>query len=303
MAQVTTAQPSSQLGIWWAALRPNTLWAGFTPVLVGSALAFADGGLSIGPALAALAGAIFIQIGTNLFNDYSDFRKGADTEQRIGPARATQRGWLQPEDVLLGVKVSLGMAFLVGIFLVYVGGWPIVFLGLASLVCAIAYTGGPLPLAYVGLGDVFVMAFFGVGAVCGTYYVQTLTVSADALVASVAVGALATAILVVNNLRDRHTDAVAGKRTLAVRLGSGFTRVQYVLLVVMAFILPVAWGIGQHRITWVVVAGAAPMAVFEIRGLVVRDGQALNPHLGGTARLGLVHGVLLSVGMVAEAWL
>ena len=303
MSTLITDRPSSTLAIWWAAIRPSTLWAGATPVLVGSALAFADHQLALGPAVGALVGALLIQIATNLFNDYEDCRKGADTDERLGPARATQRGWLSPSDILTGVKLSLALAFVVGIYLVSVGGWPIVVLGLASLVCAVAYTGGPFPLAYLGLGDVFVMAFFGVGAVCGTYYLQSLTVTPDAVIASVAVGALATAILVVNNLRDRHTDAVVGKRTLAVRLGASFSRVQYVLLVVVAFALPVIWGIGQQRITWVVACGAAPMAVFEIRGVLMRDGADLNEHLGGTARLGLVHGILLSAGMVAEVWL
>ena len=303
MEHVVNTRPQSAAAVWWAAIRPNTLWAGFTPVLVGAALAYADGGFVMGPAFAALIGALLIQIGTNLFNDYADFKKGADTAARLGPARATQRGWLTPAQVLQGVKLSLGLAFLVGIYLVYVGGWPIVVLGIASLLCAVGYTGGPFPLAYVGLGDVFVMAFFGVGAVCGTYYVQTHTVTLDALVASVAVGALATAILVVNNLRDRHTDKQAGKRTLAVRFGSLFTRIEFVVLVVLAFVLPIMWGIGQGRITWVAAAGAAPMAVVEIRGLVVRDGMDLNRHLGGTARLGLVHGVLLSLGIMSEVWL
>lgn len=303
MSAITTKQPTSMAAIWWAAVRPNTLWAGATPVFVGSALAFADQSFALGPALGALIGALLIQIGTNLFNDYEDYRKGADTEARLGPARATQKGWLSPSEILQGVKVSLALAFLVGIYLVWVGGWPIVALGLASLVCALAYTGGPFPLAYLGLGDVFVMAFFGVGAVCGTYYLQSLQLTVDALVASVAVGALATAILVVNNLRDRHTDKLAGKRTLAVRLGARFSRVQFILLVVIAFVLPVAWGIGQQRITWVVSTGAAPMAVFEIRGVLMRDGADLNEHLGGTARLGLVHGLLLSAGMIAEVWL
>ena len=303
MSSALTARPASTAGVWWAAIRPNTLWAGATPVLVGCALAYADDAFVFGPALGALLGALLIQIGTNLFNDYEDYRKGADTDARVGPARATQRGWLQPEDVLRGVWTSLGLAFLVGIYLVWVGGAPIVVLGLASLVCALAYTGGPFPLAYLGLGDVFVMAFFGVGAVCGTYYLQTMQVTPDAVVASVAVGALATAILVVNNLRDRQTDALVGKRTLAVRFGAKFSRVQYIMLVVMAFVLPAAWGIGQDRITWVASTAAVPMAVFEIRGVVVRDGAELNVHLGGTARLGLAHGLLLSAGMLAEVWL
>ncbi len=285
--------------IWLAAIRPATLTAGVAPVLVGTALAFSDGVFHPWPALAALAGALLIQIGTNLFNDYADFEKGADTEERIGPARAVQKGWLTAHQVAAASAVAFAAAVAVGVYLVMVAGWPIVVLGLASVACGVLYTGGPRPLGYVGLGDVFVLAFFGVAAVCGTYYVQALTVSAAAVLCSLAVGALATAILVVNNLRDRFTDAKAGKRTLAVRFGARFARAEYVVLVAGAYAAVVAgWASGIGGAGWLLALLSAPLAVAEVRGVLASDGPALNAHLGGTARLGIVFGGLLALGAV-----
>lgn len=284
--------------VWLAAARPQTLTAGAVPVLVGTALAFADGVGHAGAALAALAGAVFIQIGTNLFNDYEDFKRGADTAERLGPARATQRGWLTPRQVGVGTAVSFALAVLFGALLVERAGQPILVLGVVSVLCGLAYTGGPMPLAYHGLGDVFVMAFFGVAAVAGTYYVQALTLTPSAVLLGVAVGALATCILIVNNLRDRVTDAKAGKRTLAVRFGAGFARAEYAAMLALAYAIPV-WHVLTTRggFGWLLPLLTLPLAVRELIALHRKDGAALNPHLGGAARLGVAYGALLAVGL------
>ena len=283
--------------VWLTAIRPATLTAAVAPVVVGTALALADGVFVAGPALAAMAGALLIQIGTNLFNDYAPYTRGPPPPAGGAPARVTQKGWMTPTQVATAAAVTFAAAALVGLYLAAVAGWPIVLVGVAGIASGVLYTGGPRPLGYIGLGDVFVMAFFGVAAVCGTYYVQALTVSAAAVLASLAVGALATAILVVNNLRDRFTDARAGKRTLAVRFGARFARAEYLLLVVTAYaVAPLAWGFGIGGPGWMLTALSAPLAVGQIRGVLTADGAALNKHLGGTARLGLVYGALLAVG-------
>jgi len=287
------------LRVWWLAIRPATLWAAVVPVGVGTAVAFSEGLFQAMPAIAALFGAMFIQIGTNLANDYFDFQSGADTEQRLGPARATQRGWLAPRQVALGAAIALLMAAGIGCYLVAIGGWPIALVGVASLVLAVCYTGGPFPLAYHGLGDVFVLVFFGFVAVCGTVWVQGAQVPGTAWLAAVPVGTLATAILVVNNLRDRHTDAVAGKRTLAVRLGAAATRREYAILLCIAWAVgPLAWATGAGGAGWMLPWLALPLAVRELRGVYSQDGARLNVHLGGTARLELIYGILLGVGIV-----
>ncbi len=272
--------------VWLSAIRPATLWAGAVPVLAGSALAVADGHRAPLAALAALLGAVLIQIGTNLVNDVADAARGADTPDRLGPPRATAQGWLTARQVTAGAAVSLAAAAVLGAYLTWVGGWPILTLGLASLVCAVAYTAGPFPLGYHGLGDLFVLLFFGFGAVVGTYFVQAGEVSAGALGAGFALGALATAILVVNNLRDRAGDAEAGKRTLAVRFGPRFARIEYAGLVAAAYGTAVAFG-------WWLPLGSLPLAVGAVRAVWRDDGAALNPSLGATARLELVFGLLL----------
>lgn len=296
------AQPSRAL-IWWRTIRPATLWAGAAPVVVG--VGVSSGSASIWSAqgsliaLSALAGAIAIQIGCNLVNDYSDFERGADNESRLGPARAAAEGWLTSTELKRGALYSLASAGLIGIYLTAVGGWPILALGVASLISAYAYTAGPMPLAYVGLGDVFVLLFFGLGAVCGTAWLLTGALSAEALVAGGAVGALATAILVVNNLRDRHSDAESGKRTLAVRFGATAARVEYTLLVIGALTLCVAMSCSGYGAGWLAPLLITPLAIKRIVQVWRLDGAALNPLLGGTAKLELIFCVLLSVGLIA----
>jgi len=286
------------LKAWILASRPRTLPAAWTPVVVATALAWRDTVVDWLPALAALVGATFIQIGTNFANDYYDFIKGADTAERVGPTRVTQSGLIAPSAVLRATAIAFALAFLVGIYLVAVGGWPIVCLGLASLLCGWAYTGGPYPLGYNGLGDVFVMLFFGFGAMCGTYWVQAQTLTPDVLALSVPVGALATAIIVVNNLRDAGTDVQAGKRTLAVRFGKPFVRAEYLVLLVLAFGVPLGMALLQG--TWLLALPllCMPLAIGPVRSVLRDEGPVLNATLGATARLLLVHGVLLSLGLV-----
>jgi len=293
-----TPNPST-FQIWWAAIRPATLTAAFGPVLVGSALANAHARFRLGPALAALLGAIFIQIGTNLFNDYADFIKGADTDERLGPDRAAQKGWLSPRQVAMGAIWAFGIATLFGVYLVATAGWPIVAIGLLSITAGVLYTGGPWPLAYVGLGDLFVLLFFGVVAVCGTFYVQALRVTPDVLLASLSVGLFATGILVVNNLRDRHTDIKAGKKTLVVRFGALFARWEYTLLIGGGYLLVLLVALfSRGSLGWLLPLLSLPLAWHEVRSVWKKDGADLNDHLGGTAKLGLIFSVLLSLGVM-----
>lgn len=285
------AQQPTSTGAWVAAIRPATLWAGVVPVVVGTALAVADGYRAGWPALAALLGAVLIQVGTNFVNDTADFHAGADGPDRLGPPRAVAMGWLSPRQVAGGAAFALAAAAMVGVYLTWVAGWPILVLGVLSIACAVAYTAGPVPLGYVGLGDLFVLLFFGFGAVCGTYFVLAGDLSSASVAAGFLVGALATAILVVNNLRDRVGDARVGKRTLAVRLGARFARVEYTALVVAAFAVAATQG-------WWWPWLALPLALFAIVGVWRRDGAALNPLLGATARLELVFGALLAVELL-----
>jgi len=281
------------------AARPKTLTAAVAPVVTGTGLAAWHGALEWLPAAAAMLGAILIQIGTNFANDYYDFVRGGDTEERIGPTRVTQAGILAPDVVKRAMVLVLAAAMLVGVYLVWVAGWPIVWIGLASVACAVLYTGGPFPLAYHGLGDVFVFVFFGIIAVGGTYYVQALTWPPDVVLAGIGLGALSTAILVVNNLRDIQTDSKAGKRTLAVRLGVAGTRAEFVVLLGVALAVPV---IGVWRFDWPLTAllalVAVPLCVAPLRMVFTyRQPSELIAALGATARVVVVYGVLLGLGL------
>jgi 1,4-dihydroxy-2-naphthoate polyprenyltransferase len=281
---------------WVLAARPATLTAAFVPVGVGTGAAMASGGARWLPALAALLGAFAIQIGTNFANDVFDAERGADTEERVGPTRAVQAGLLSGSAVRGGMMAAFGFATLCGVYLVVVAGWPVVAIGVASIASGIAYTGGPYPLGYHGLGDVFVMFFFGFVAVTGTCFVQTGDVSAVAVAASVPVGSLATAILVVNNLRDRATDAKAGKRTLAVRLGRRGAEIEYAACLVLAYLVPV--GLSVRLGPWLLSPLASgPLAARLFARLRREEGASLNPVLVDTAKLLLVHGVLFALGL------
>ncbi|MGM0556922.1 MAG: 1,4-dihydroxy-2-naphthoate polyprenyltransferase, partial [Myxococcota bacterium] len=224
---MSTQQTISAPRAWVMATRPKTLAAAAVPVAVGTGVAVSHDQFQWLPALVALLGAFLIQIGTNLANDYFDFQKGADNEDRLGPTRVVSSGLISAKAVRNAMILAFALAAAVGSYLIWLGGWPILVIGVLSIMSGIAYTGGPFPLGYNGLGDLFVFIFFGVVAVMGTYYVQALEWSLESFVASVPVGLLSVAILIVNNYRDIDTDRAAGKMTLAVRLGRSLTRVQY----------------------------------------------------------------------------
>lgn len=285
---------------WLLAARPKTLPAAAAPVIVGTAVAISEGVFSAGPALAALLGALLIQIGTNFANDVFDFKKGADTGERLGPMRVTQAGLLTPRQVMAGMWATFGLAALVGLYLIVAGGWPIVVIGLLSIIAGIAYTGGPFPLGYHGLGDLFVFIFFGLVAVCGTYYVQARAVSPAAYWAAVPVGLLATAILVINNLRDIETDRRAGKKTLAVRLGVRGAQLEYIILLGVSYLVPfLTWRLRITGVGSLVVWLSLPLAIPLVRATFRDAGRALNKTLAGTARLELAYALLFSLGLIA----
>jgi len=285
-------------GAWIAGARLRTLPAAVGPVLAGGGLAWKDGGFAVAPFLAALGAALLIQIGTNFANDYSDFARGADTADRLGTPRVTQTGLLTAAAVRLGAAVSFALAVAVGVYLVVVGGWPVLWIGVGAIVLAVCYTGGPWPYGYHGLGDVAVLILFGPVAVAGTYYVQLSRWAPEALLAGLGAGALATAILVVNNLRDITTDAAAGKRTLAVRIGPSATRVQYSLLVAAAAAVPPVgvvagwWPPGTLLASGAALFVAAPLRVVW----TYEDPRTLNPALAATARTTGAYGLLFAFG-------
>ena len=286
--------------VWLLAARPPTLPAAVAPVLVGTAVATIDGPFSVGLFFQVLVAAILIQIGVNFANDLSDFRRGADTPERLGPPRAVAQGWLTERQMLGGAVVVFGGAIAIGISLTIAAGWPILVAGAASCIAAVAYTGGPWPYGYHGLGDAICFAFFGVVAVMGSGYVQSGELTWELAAASIPVGCLVTAILVANNLRDIDTDRSAGKRTLAVVLGERATRLEYVLLVVIAFgaiLVFAATGVLPRwtAIALAAVALAAPLCRLVLAGT---SGVALIAVLKRTAMLHLAVGVLLAIGAV-----
>ncbi len=281
---------------WVLAARVPTLPAAVAPVLVGTAVAAQSGGARLVPALAALAVALLLQIGTNFANDAFDFLRGADSTHRRGPTRAVQSGMLSSQQMLAGAYTCFGLAALVGLYFVVLHGWGVLVVGLLAIASGLGYTGGPWPIGYHALGEVFVFVFFGVVAVAGTAYVQTDQLSTLALAASVPVGLLVTAILIVNNLRDIDTDAAAGKRTLAVRLGSAPTRALYVFCLVAAALSPVVLRTAGLTGKWFWLPWiASPMMVGLIRtAMRERDAAGLNRLLRHTAQLHLVFSVLLA---------
>jgi 1,4-dihydroxy-2-naphthoate octaprenyltransferase len=291
---------SDVIRIWVMAARLRTLPAAIAPVLVGTSLAGFAGVFHPLRFIAALLGAVFIQVGTNLSNDYSDARRGADTEDRLGPVRVTAGGLLPPSQVLLATYVSFGLAVLAGIYLIVVAGWQLLVVGAASIAAGVLYTGGPRPYGYEGLGELFVFLFFGVVAVAGSYFVQITHLNWEAFALSVPVGLLAAAILVVNNVRDIDTDRRAGKRTLAVRLGRDRTRTMYGAMLAGAFLLaPVTWLFGPLSVWLLLCWLTAPLALTLVR-LVAHhvDGPSLNQALAKTGMLQLCFCVLLSAGLL-----
>ena len=295
------ARPAgATLRLWLVAARPRTLPAAVAPVLVGTALAASEDVFRPLAFVAALVGSVFIQVGTNLANDYSDARRGADTEDRLGPVRVTAGGLLPPRRVLVGTWVAFGIAVAAGAYLIAIAGWELLAVGAASILAGVLYTGGPRPYGYAGLGEVFVFLFFGVVAVAGSYFVQTEELRWEAFALAVPVGLLAAAILVVNNVRDADTDRRAGKRTLAVRLGTPYARRLFVAMVAVALASPlVIWAAGGVEAWALLSLLAAPLAVPLSRAVLTRrDAPSLNRALADTGRLLAVFSLLLSTGLL-----
>ncbi|RIK90367.1 MAG: 1,4-dihydroxy-2-naphthoate polyprenyltransferase [Proteobacteria bacterium] len=301
MATVAPDPPRpSALTAFALAARPRTLPAAVAPVLVGAALGAHAGVFRLDVAVAAIAVALALQVAANFANDVFDFERGADTDARLGPARAVQRGWIAAGSMRWAVALALGAALPPGLWLVAQGGWPLAVAGALAIAAALAYTGGPLPLGYAGLGEVAVFAFFGLVAVAGTWFVQAGTLTPLALAAAIPPGALASAILVVNNLRDVETDRAAGKRTLAVRLGARAARGEYAALLGVAYAVPPLLVAAGALSAWALAPLAtAPLALALARRVARSDGAALNPLLGATARLELGFCALFAAGIAA----
>lgn len=289
------------LRLWLLAARPKTLPASLAPVLVGTSLALGAGRFEALAFAMALLGALFIQVGTNLSNDYSDARRGADSEDRLGPLRVTAGGLLPPRRVLHATYLAFALAVLCGIYLIIHAGLILLAVGAASILAGVLYTGGPRPYGYEGLGELFVFLFFGIVAVVGSWYVQVQRLPAGPFLVAVPVGLLAVAILVVNNLRDIETDARVGKRTLAVRLGVARTRALYALCLAAAYaMLPVIWGAGALDAFALLPLSSAPLALRSARVVATRrDGPSLNGALAATAQLQLIFCLLLALGAIA----
>ena len=295
----TPAAPLSRVAVWTAAARPKTLFAAVSPVLVGSAMAYADGALHAPSALAALGCALLLQIGANFVNDLADFEKGSDTAARKGPLRVVQAGLVAPATMRRATVLVFSSAFALGLVLVARGGWPILAVGLAAMATAIAYTAGPRALAYVGLGDVAAFAFFGPVAVGGTYYAQALALPPVVLVAGVAPGLLAAALLVANNLRDVDEDRAAGKRTLIVRFGVTFGRALYTACLIGAALVPAGLWLATGKHAGALAASAAVLALGIPADRTVwhtREAAPLIGVLGATGRLLFVYGVAFALG-------
>ena len=300
--RVLTTNPTaiSSWRIWIEAARLRTLPAAIIPVMVGTALAFAHGQGNYGKAAVCLAFALLVQIGTNFANDYFDFVKGADTAARVGPRRAVAAGLVTPKKMLAATALVLSAAFVVGLLLVREGGWVLLPIGLISIVCAIAYTGGPFPLGYNGLGDLFVFIFFGLVAVGTTFFVQVRMISSDVTSCAAAIGLLAANILVANNYRDVETDAVAGKKTLVVRFGRKFAVWQYALSATVALLCP--FGLLLYGYRWLVLMPVllTPWAVRLTHQLSAsREPAEQIALLGATAKFLAGFGVLLCLGILA----
>ena len=295
-----TAGEPSRPAVWLMASRPKTLFAAVSPVVMGCALAHADGGWHTPAAIAALLGAVLIQIGTNLVNDYYDFKKGTDTPDRLGPTRVTQAGLVTPAAMKRAIFITFALALVIGVYLVYRGGWPIVIVGLASILFGFLYTAGPFPLGYTGLADLFVLIFFGPVALAGTYYVQALQINATVIITGFAPGLLSVAILTVNNLRDIDTDKRTGKRTLAARFGRTFARSEYAGCVLLACLLPV-WLVIDEKLDYPVLLACVTLlaAMPVMRVITTRtDGAALNDALANTGKLLLAYSLLFSIGLL-----
>ncbi len=286
------------INIWWSSARPKTLPAAMAPVIIGAAMAYADGHWSLPVFMATFMAAVFIQIGTNYANDYFDFIKGTDTEDRVGPTRATAAGLVTPRQMLVATVVVFGIATLLGLYLVIVGGWPILVIGVLSIACGVLYTAGPCPLGYRGWADLFVLLFFGLVATAGTYYVLRGKVTALAILAGLGPGLISTAVLTVNNVRDYHTDRDTGKRTLVVRWGLGFGRAEYAATLIGACLVPVllvvlAQGHYAALLALASLSGAVPL----VRRMYAQPNpEQMNQLLALTGKLLIGYSVLFAIG-------
>ncbi|MFU8860134.1 MAG: 1,4-dihydroxy-2-naphthoate polyprenyltransferase [Cyclonatronaceae bacterium] len=287
---------------WIEAARLRTLPAAFAPVLIGASIAYADNQLNTAITLIAVVCALLIQIGTNFANDYYDFKKGADTSDRIGFARASASGSISPEIMRNATWLTMALAFVTGLYLVYTAGWIILVIGVFSILFGIAYTGGPYPLAYNGLGDIFVFIFFGFVAVIGTYYINTLELSTDAFWASIAAGALTTSILVVNNLRDSESDRKVGKNTLGVKFGDRFLKFEYLILMMLAYSIPPHFRFqeGYSNIVLLPMMMLPLAAVLVYRIWTNSNKHDLNNMLGQTAAHLLLFSILFAAGIILD---
>jgi len=290
----------SKVEIWKLAIRPKTLPAAVGPVIVGTAFAIHFGEFKFFPALAAVIGAVLLQIAANLANDYFDYLAGHDTEERLGPTRVAASGLISPTELRNGLIVNILLSMVVGLYLIFVGGPLILLIGVLSIIFAVVYSGGPFPLASNGLGDIFVFIFFGLIAVTGTYYVQAQQIIAEVIIGSIPVGLLVTAILVVNNYRDIETDAKTGKTTIAVLLGHQWTRIYYIILLGIAYLTPIYLLItGDYTLAILLPLLSVPLAIKQIAILYEEvDGPKLNKALAGTAQLGLIYSILFAVGII-----
>jgi 1,4-dihydroxy-2-naphthoate octaprenyltransferase len=297
---VAAAPALTPSGVWWSAVRPATLAASVAPVLAGTAVAIHQGGIRPAAGFAALVVALAMQVGVNFANDYSDFVRGADTPRRVGPVRAAASGVVAPKQVRLAALAAFGVAGLVGMVLALATDWRLLLVGAASLLAGWLYTGGPRPYGYVGLGELSVFVFFGLVATCGTVYVESLRVTPLAVLAGSGLGFLATAILVLNNLRDIETDAAAGKRTLATRLGRDRTLIFLVVVVCAAFAMPILMLVlSLAGITVMLVHFAIPIAAVPVRGAFAGgDGPALVAALKRMAAAEISYALLLALGLL-----
>lgn len=289
----------SKFQAWLLASRPKTLPAAISPVIIGSAVAFAEGGFRFLPALAAFLGALLLQIGANLANDVFDFEKGADQHDRLGPLRVTQAGLLTPTEVKTGMWLTFALAGLFGIYMTLVSGWFILLIGLLAILAAIAYTGGPFPYGYRGLGEFFVFVFFGFAAVCGTYYAQTGFISQLAVLSSIPVGLLIVSILVVNNVRDFESDKAANKKTLAVRFGLDWAKQEFVVVVILAFVITFLLATSDLSTPWLLLTWLSLPLVFSTSNSILnRRGKILNKTLAETGKLTLIFSLLFAIGLI-----
>lgn len=295
----STTNTISKLDAWILASRPKTLLAALVPVVVGTSIAINDNKFHLTAALIALLCSILIQIGTNFVNDLYDFLAGTDKKERLGPQRAVVSGIISVNQMKAGIIISFGLSFILGLYLVYLIGWEILLIGVISIIAGIAYTAGPFPLAYNGLGDLASFLFFGLIGTVGTYYVQAEEITATVFWSSIPVGALITNILVVNNYRDRLEDQSNGKHTLAVLMGEKFTRIQYVLFMILSYsILLIVFFTYKQSLLVFLPLLSLPLAIKLIRMIFTLHGKELNKTLEQTAKLSALYGLLFAIGIL-----